>query len=280
MKPYTYLVLKYVHDRGANEALNIGVLIFAPEALFISVALEHRYERLSSAFAGFSGEHYRGALARVRLSVSELQKSWTNNPLFRTPPTRLAEALSQLWTDRDGGFRWSEPLGGVADDFETELGILFDRMVSSQYPHPDELSRRDDEHVWRHAQDKLPVRVVHALTSKRFSTAHIDVEFAHAIKNGAWHVVQPVSFDYKNADTMQKKATQWLGTTVGLQSANELHRIYFLLGRPAHKAHRKAYERAKALLDQSPVAHEMIEEEDAALLGQKLEAILVHNEDS
>jgi hypothetical protein len=50
--------------------------------------------------------------------------------------------------------------------------------------------------------------------------------------------------------------------------------VFFLLGEPA--GHRKAYERAKALLAQAPVTHEIIEEHDAERLNRRLLALLEH----
>ena len=72
----------------------------------------------------------------------------------------------------------------------------------------------------------------------------------------------------------QKKATQWVGTSVGLQDAHELGHIYFLLGKPSKNRHRKAYDRAKKLLDRAPISHDLIEENDVPKLVDRLEAIL------
>jgi hypothetical protein len=147
-------------------------------------------------------------------------------------------------------------------------------MVTSQYGYSEEVTRLDDDYVWKRVyQAKLPESVVRRLTSKKFTTDSVDIEFDHALKNGAWHVVQPVSMDYKSGESMQRKASQWVGATVGLQGTPELARIFFLLGAP-RPGHRKAYERAKSLLSQSPVATEIVEEKDAKHLGTVLEALI------
>jgi hypothetical protein len=94
------------------------------------------------------------------------------------------------------------------------------------------------------------------------------------MKNGAWHIIQPVSMDFQQPESMQKKASQWVGTAVGLKDVQDLGTIFFLLGEPAK--HRKAYERAKALLDQAPVRHQIIEEGNAELLIRRLLELMEH----
>jgi len=84
--------------------------------------------------------------------------------------------------------------------------------------------------------------------------------------------------DFKVPDGMQRKAAQWLGTTVGLAEVAELGTIYFLLGAPKG-GHRKAYERAKHLIDKSPVPHEIVEEQQAEELSRKLEALVSETHD-
>jgi hypothetical protein len=81
--------------------------------------------------------------------------------------------------------------------------------------------------------------------------------------------------DFKAAEGMQRKGTHWLGTTVGLGAVPDLARIYFLLGKP-RAGHKKAYEKAKHLLDRSPVPHELIEEDQVDDLSRKLQELVDH----
>ena len=61
---YTYTVVQYVHDPGAGETMNIGVLLFAPEKHFLRAEFCHTYERLSKAFVDFDGDHFKRAVRR------------------------------------------------------------------------------------------------------------------------------------------------------------------------------------------------------------------------
>ena len=62
-----------------------------------------------------------------------------------------------------------------------------------------------------------------------------------------------------------------------LTQAQDLGTIFFLLGEPA--SHRKAYDRAKALLARAPVNHEIIEEHDAERFSRRLRALREHTTD-
>lgn len=276
--PYTYIVLRYVHDRGAGEALNVGVLVFSAKADYLDAVVEHRYERLSHTFAGFNGDHYRRSLMRFRTSLEALKNDAPARAMFRDHVKDISAVLPNFWQDRDTSFCWGEPLTGLASDLNEELQILFDRMVTSQHPQGEESAVHNDEYVWKRIyQDRLPQQVVRAMTSKRVQTDKLDMEFPYALKNGQWHIVQPVSLDYKEGDTMQKKATSWVGTSVALQQCNDIRQIFFLLGKPTSGKNMKAYARAKGLLDQSLIPHQIIEEEDIPRLSEQLNALLDHD---
>lgn len=79
-------VLQGVHDAGAGERLNIGVVVFASDATFLNCHLSGSYCRLSDAFAGFIGDQHK------RVVVG-----------FRTPLENLAGALQPA--NRSGQIR-------------------------------------------------------------------------------------------------------------------------------------------------------------------------------
>ena len=46
--PYTYTVLRYVHDIATGEFLNVGVALFAPEPRFVNAVCRTNFARLKS----------------------------------------------------------------------------------------------------------------------------------------------------------------------------------------------------------------------------------------
>lgn len=262
--PYTYSIIRYVHDPAAGETLNVGILLYAPTASWLGVRVESRYERLSKTFRDFEGEHFRETLRRFEGGVSSLrEKVLSGLQGIEARPGDVAAVAAQIWPDQDLSFRIGPSLAGIADDLEDAIDHLFNRMVLSQYP-ADIGQRRTDEDVWSvYSRPLERARVVGAFREKEFKSSDFEIKFEHAFKNHQWHVLQPVSFDYKTSESIQKRAVSLLGSGTALDGQPELGTIYFLLGRPRTAAHSAAFTRAKNLLNKVPVKHDLVEEDDA-----------------
>jgi hypothetical protein len=263
-----------VPDAGAGEGLNIGVIVYSEEARFLRLQVDSRYERLSRAFAKFDGPGFRHAVANLVVVFRAAEKHFADKPLF-VGDRSFSEWLRALVPDTGASMSFTPPRHGITSDLGAETEALFDRMVESQKGQVEETPRRDDAQVWRSYAEKIPLAASKHITTKSFDTASVKVEFEHAVKNGAWHVIQPLSMDYKQAESMQRKASQWVGTTVGLKGVPDLGTVFFLIGQPSF-GHPKAYGRAKALLSQAPVKHEIIEEHDAEKFGRQLLDLIEH----
>ena len=72
--PYSYCVIRYLHDPATGEMLNIGVILCAPSSKFVVARVGYRYERLSEAFANFDGDHYRRTLRQFSVVLGVLQE--------------------------------------------------------------------------------------------------------------------------------------------------------------------------------------------------------------
>ncbi|MDP3720412.1 MAG: DUF3037 domain-containing protein [Acidobacteriota bacterium] len=253
--------------------MNVGVIVFSPQARYLRLRVETRYERLTHAFSQFDGTSFRRAVANLFASFRTAEREIADRPLFNNDQS-LLDWLNSVVPDRSTSLSVGSVRHGVTSDLDKETELLFDRMVQSQKGQSDESPRRDDAQVWNGFVRQLPSEVRRQLTPRAFATSKLKITFDHAVKNGKWHVVQPVSMDFKRPESMQRKASQWVGTAVGLRDAEELGTIYFLLGRPSNET--KAYERAKSLLDAAPIPHKIVEEDEALALGQTLLDLLSH----
>jgi len=275
--PYAYVVLRYVPDPGAGEALNVGVVLYARTRAFLRIKCETRYERLSSAFAGFDGPSFRRSLANLRGAFRHAEKTLASQPLF-DGDRPFGEWLRAVMPDSGASFEFSVVRHGITEDPAQELEFLFDRAVESQRGHATETPRRSDEQVWRAVAETLPDDVKRHITRRTISTPAAKAEFEHAVKNGRWHVIQPVSMDFKQADSMQRKASQLVGLAVGLSTAPELGSMIYVVGRP-HRDNSKAYDRAIALLNQTPIEHQVIDEDDNVALEKHLISLVAEHQD-
>jgi hypothetical protein len=108
------------------------------------------------------------------------------------------------------------------------------------------------------------------LRPKGISTRDFQITFDYTFKNDNWHVLQPISLDVVRAESMQRKAAQWLGYCTELLNSHDLARVYLLLGEPQLRTHKTAYEKAKNILNKIPVKHEIVEEQDAEQFADHL----------
>ena len=195
--PYTYSVIRYLHDPATGEMLNIGVILCAPAARVIEARLEYRYERLSDAFVDFDGDHYRRTLHQFTQVLDVLRERLSATTLFDLwdISSNAQSIAKQIWPDMDLSFQIGEVMAGISDDLSDTIESLFHRMVTSQYQRATQERRTDDE-VWSVYQKPLVRRhVVSNLRPTVLTTPEVTVKFAHAFRNEKWHVLQPLSMD-------------------------------------------------------------------------------------
>lgn len=274
--PYTYSVIRYRHDPSTGEMLNIGVILCAPTVSCIDVATNYHYERLSAAFVNFDGDHYRRTLRQFSMVLDVLRERLTNRGLVDAwdIPSDVKSAADQIWPDRDLSFQVGEVLAGITEDPAVTLRGLFQRMVTSQYARS-KVEKRTDDEVWTLYQEPLARRrIVKSLRPTILRTDEVELKFEHAFRNEKWHVLQPMSMDYVKKESIQNKATKWLGNAVALEGNKELRKIYFLLGPPMLESYRTAYVKAKNLLHKMPIDHDLIEEDGAEDFADQIEAFM------
>lgn len=277
---YTYCLVRYVHDPAAGERLNIGVLLYAPEARhpnrpFLGVRIERRYERLSKIFSDFDGDHYRRTLNQFETAVERLREHLTGGLYAMWDRPQNAGGVGTLvWPDSDLSFQIGPVLAGVAPDPAQALEAIYRRMVTSQHERPENIRRSDDD-VWAVYQQPLYQESVgRLLKPKTFETDLIELEFQHTFRNGHYRALLPVSMDYVRVENIRDKAARWLGNAMALKDNPDLAKLYILLGPPHLESHQRAYVRAKNLLHQMPIAHEFVEEEEAEAFASSLSAYM------
>lgn len=268
---YTYSVVRYLHDPATGETLNVGVVLWAPSVRYLAARFEHRYERLSNTFVDFNGEHYKRALRQFEAALESVADVLAPTLLPLTqPPETVAGFIALIWPDEGLSFVSGPVLAGITDDPARALGEIFDRMVASQYAlHRPE--RRDDEEVW--AVYNAPLvreRVTRKLRPWTLETELVSLKFQRAFQNEHWHVLEPVSFDYVKAESIQRKATSLLGNVDAISDYPKLGRLNLLLGRPQNEKYQKHYTKAKNILHKMPVKHELVEEDEAEDFAKEL----------
>lgn len=274
---YSYTVLRYVHDITTGEFLNVGIVLCAPEARYASALCRQTYGRLSKAFPGVNGEHFRSLMKYIQARVEELGDRFASELPLTDPKTALEFAQSILPLD-DSSLQWS-PLGsGRTDDPSRALEQLFDRMVRRYDEKPHREGRSDDD-VWRNFKRTLEERqVLQHFQPKKIAVQDDEIEFEYAWKNGVWHCLEPLSFDLAEAESLKDKAHRWLGQITSVQAAEDRFKLYFLIGQPTQDALRPAFDNAMSILRKIPGDRQIFFEQDATELADVIaREVVSHN---
>lgn len=245
MKPYQFIILRYVPDGVTQEFVNTGVIVYSPGS-FLKGRFNPRVSRPKALFDAVDMPHFKSLIAHLERRFAKLGET-LDGDLFRRS-LGLAEIVRSVLPHDNSSFQWSEVGGGLSLDFDQELESLFERLVC-RYEHRRDTHRRDEAAIWRAFREPLKLKGVEKnLVEKIIETADYEFKFEHAWKNGQWNLLQPVSFDYENPSQIVEKGKDWLGRGVALQESKERHRFYFLLGEPETSSQRKAVDRAVNLM--------------------------------
>jgi len=185
----------------------------------------------------------------------------------------LSEAASRIVPVDDSALQWSPVTVGLTANPKATFERLWDRLVL-RYEEGVAHSKRTDEQVWRTFSKVLEKRNVFARIEEHQVNAKLEtVTFKHALKNGKWHLLEPVSFDLANDDSVTDKAKKLLGEMTLLRESDSDFRLYFLVGQPSIPEVKDAYDRALRILEQIPGDKAIYQEFQAEQLATDLSRI-------
>lgn len=262
--PYSYIVLRYVHDIGTGEFINVGVVLMAQRGSYLGAKFKTAYGRVKKAFPSVDTEVFRARMRRLQATFDQFADGDINVPTAGDanavkPIERLVHSVIRV---DDSSLQWSAVGGGLSSDLPATLTSLYQRFVT-KYDSEQAYATRKDEDVWKHFRTELEKRnVLHHLEQKVIAVADDSVKFEHAWKNGVWNCYEPLSFDLASDASIKEKAHRWLGQVASIQESREDFHVYFLVGKPLDTSLNEAYEKAVSILRKAPDS-EVIEEDGA-----------------
>jgi hypothetical protein len=268
--PYSYTILRYMHDPLIGEFINVGVALLAPEERYASAICRDTYRRLAKTFPTMNGEAFKNLMRFIRSRFAEVGDRLCTEFTFGESPTSVLEIAHSILPADDSSLQWSPPGSGLTDNPSKTLEGLFQRMVMAHEEPPPKESR-DDDAVWRTYKRDLESRhVLKHLRPKTISVQDDSMEFQYAFQNGVWHCLEPISFDLIAPDGIREKAHRYLGQILSVKDAPERFKIYMLIGRPQDGALRQASEAGVRILRKAPVENEIYFEEQAAEFSARI----------
>ena len=268
MSPYTYTVLRYVHDTSTGEFVNVGVALHCGERRFTGALCKTSATRLGKVFPGINVSHIkqlmRHAQARFDVFGDELSRA-----LAFESASSVIEIARKVVPADDSSLQWSPVGSGKTKDPAETLEKLYERMVA-RYDAEHTKTKQTDDDVWRHFKLSLESRqIIQHLVPATISVQDDEIEFKHTLRNGALHCLEPLSFDLSSPETIKEKAHRWLGRITSVANASEDFKVYFLVGQPTEKELAPAYESALKILSKTPNT-QIFAEDEAKVLAERL----------
>lgn len=278
-RPYSYSVLRYVHDIVTGEFVNVGIVFLAPEHDGYSPVLlsdfKERIQRLRPLFPDIDRHAFVASIGALRRAAKVISKDVAGDRLFSSGDAR-AVALRILPHD-GSSLQWSDVGTGIAKNLSKEFERIADRMLST-YDRRSEV-RKTDEDVWRPIRLALAERRIAIDFEPKVIHGSVDtIEFKHSWKNGQVHAYEPLSFDLADADNIKDKARKWMGHLASVKiGAHDQFKAYFIAGRPADDRLIPAYQTALSILRAAPNSPNVYEETDVDELVDAIEDQFRHH---
>lgn len=270
--PYTFSVVRYIHDVVSGEFVNVGIVVASPEARFIQAKCTHKYERLSHLFNGIDGVHFRFLMSHVETTVASVARQFEHELRFEQSPVTVAQILEAHFATDSSSLQFSSVGGGLTDDPKRTLEQLFERYVEKYNAHRQSRGRNDAA-IWDIFKEALKrVGVLSRLKSRTIAAPDFEYHFKHCYVNGAERAMEPVSFDYADPSYIFDKANNWLGRLVILAESNQELCIIFLIGKPQDPNMWEVFEKAKNILDKAPFNHELVTEDERDAFASKVKS--------
>lgn len=259
-EPYSYVVLRYVHDILTSEFVNVGLVMVLPGRPLLLTRSRKTFGRIKNVFPDLDSASYKRAIEAIERGMESVRRGLKDEGLFKDGRTAGDYARIALPLD-DSSLQWSPVGAGLTTDPEKTFEQLYQRFVT-RYDRPGERRKSDDD-VWRPVEAKLKEQGVTVELKPKTLRGDTDaVEFRHAWKNGRWHVYEPLSFDLADADNIKDKARRWLGHLAAVKSgATEDVQVHFIVGRPQNASLVPAYRSAVDILRQVPFPTKVFEED-------------------
>jgi hypothetical protein len=257
--PYSYTVLRYVHDVMTGEFVNVGVVLHAQSSQTLLFKVRSTIGRIKSVFPDLDVRAFKAAMGSAQRCVARVASDFEGGNLFDEGSNALSLAHTAIPRD-DSSLQWSPLCVGLTDDPQKALDRVYARQVA-RYDGRSHV-RRTDEEVWRPVRDLLAERKVPVDLQEKVVTGSTDqITFPHAWKNGRWHAYAPVSLDLADAEGIKDKVRRWRGHLAAVADGTSVDlKLHFIVGAPQNPELQPAYEAAVAILRKAPFSPEVFQE--------------------
>jgi len=261
--PYTFSVLRYIHDVMSGEFINIGVAIHAPEHKYFGTKLISRYSRISSIFPDFNSAHFLSTVHQLRGRFEEEAHRVVDELPLDQRSVNVTHHTAKVLPKDDSSLQFSPESAGMTSDPEETLVSLFDRYVMMYWPDEEKRSRSDADVGQVFSQPFRSQGVLNSLKPKTIHGENLQHRFDWTWTNGVVNIQHPLSFDLVDVVQIPQKAANWSGRLTNLADGEDQFKITILLGAPKDESKLPAFIKAQNILNKIDCEKEFVKEEEA-----------------
>jgi hypothetical protein len=128
--PYTYRILRYVHDIGTGEFVNVGVVVALCDAPCVAARFTSDCRRVKGAFPLLNAEVFLARMKRLQACFDAIDTARCSEVRVREGASIEALIRSVLPLE-DSALHWSPTASGIGAPFALILESLYERLVTS-----------------------------------------------------------------------------------------------------------------------------------------------------
>ena len=131
--PYTYTVLRYVHDVGTAEFINVGVVVAACDMPLVRAKFKTDYGRVKGAFPSLDTEVFLARMKRLQACINAIDAERCLL-VHAQKDTSLHTLIRSVVALEDRALCWSPTCWGSGGPLSTILELLYARFVTRHDP--------------------------------------------------------------------------------------------------------------------------------------------------
>lgn len=269
MKTFYYQILRYIHDQFTGEFVNLGVVIYSPNEMFLRAKVTQRYSRITSMFPEANGKYIISSARYLENQINH-QYAPRLNELFPLS-AKMEHITSEILKKDDSALQLTDVEKAVDIELDAGLSGIFNSLVEKYLPE-EKSTRMADEDVWRKKYKDYfdRYKVSDRLIPHAIQTKNDLFQFDKAWKNEIWHVYEPLSFDLKKEETVKDKVYRWAGRINELSQAKEPCDVTFMVMIPTQHAKLEKFIKSSLQINLDTLNIKVVTDSQAEFLAKEI----------
>lgn len=261
-KVFNYSILRYRHSYLLGEVLNVGILFYLPNKGEFRFLYPRKLQRLGNLYGDIDLNLIKDYQHAFERKAKKLSARLKQNPIIEINLESIIHR--NFLRENAGSLYFSEQKKAVEDPGEETVDAIY-RSYFDCYEISDGAERKDEGYIIDKVKKACrDYSIVNKLTPDIVigEEGKLQTKFPYGWKNGTLNLIAPVSFDVKEARTIEEKTFRWHGKldilSDDIQRAKA--RVDLIITKPQERSLFNKYDEALKFLVRDGVS-QVIEEE-------------------